>query len=241
MTTAEAIAEELKRFGRTPECSSSWPGLDPETENLIRRNPFAFLVAVAFDRGMPWQKAWQIPTEIDRKGFLDPKRLASMSEAELIELLDRLPIRHRWGAAQGAKTLSDAALLVCEEFDGDAGAIWRTSSPAEVEKTLQEIHGLGAGIASMATRILYDEFDCFRGQERQIDVKPDSLLLRVFQRTGLIEKESPKQARRVAKRLSPEFPGALDRPAWRIGQLWCHPKEPGCASCPLTSECAKRI
>ena len=242
MTTTEGkIGGRLKEFGTTPKCTSSWPELDPETENLVRKNPFAFLVAVAFDRGMPWQKAWQIPKEIDRKGCLDPERLKSMPEAGLIELLDSLPIRHRWGARQGARTLSDAARLVCEQFEGDAGAIWRNSSPAGVEKTLQEIHGLGAGIAAMATRILHDEFNCFKEQERQIDVKPDSLLLRVFRQAGLIEKESAKEAKRVARRLSPGFPGALDRPAWRIGQLWCHASELQCAPCPLTEVCAKRI
>ena len=71
----------------------------------------------------------------------------------------------------------------------------------------------------MATRILHDEFDFSKRQQRQIDVKPDSLLLRVFRRAGLIDDESAQQARRVARRLSPRFPGALDRPAWRIGQL----------------------
>ena len=240
-TTQGKIGRRLKEFGKTPECTSSWPELDPETENLVRENPFAFLVAVAFDRGMPWQKAWQIPTEIHRKGRLDPERLASTSKAKLIKLLDSLPIRHRWGSRQGARTLSDAARLVCEQFEGDASAIWRNSSPAGVEKTLQEIHGLGAGIAAMATRILHDEFNCFKGQEKQIDVKPDSLLLRVFRRAGLIEQESAKEAKRVARRLSPGFPGALDRPAWRIGQIWCHASNPQCAPCPLTEVCPKRI
>ena len=162
MTTAEAIGERLKNFGHTLANSDIRHPLDSDTENLIRTNPFAFLVAVAFDRGMRWQKAWQIPAEIDRKGFLDPELLASMSEAELIELLDGLPIRPRYGATQGARTLSDAARLVCERFDGDAGGIWKSSSPAEVEKTLLEIHGLGAEISSMATRILHDDFGCFK-------------------------------------------------------------------------------
>ena len=215
--------------------------MDSDTERLIRSNPFALLLAVAFDRGMPWQKAWQIPAEIHQKGFLDPKLLASKSEAELIELLKSLPFLPRYGAKQGARTLSDAARLVCERFDGDAGAIWKNAAPAEVEKTLQEIHGIGAGIASMTTRILHEDFGCFRGQERQIDVKPDSLLLRVFRRAGLIDKESEDQARRAARRLNPEFPAALDWPAWRIAQRWCHPKEPKCAPCTLTRVCAKRI
>ncbi len=164
-----------------------------------------------------------------------------MSEDELEDLLNSMPIRPRYGAREGAKTLSDAARLVCEGFNGDAAAIWEGSSPAEVEKTLQRIHGIGAGIASMASRILHDNFGYFKGQERQIDIKPDSLLLRVFRRAGLIDKESEGKAIAVAARLSPEFPGALDRGAWRIGQLWCHPKGPECASCPLTTVCAKQI
>ena len=239
----KSVVERLKEFGQTRTDDSDWRVLDSETESLIRRNPFAFLIAVAFDRGMPWQKAWRIPAEIDRQGRLDPKLLASMGETELIGLLDGLAVRPRYGAKQGARTLSDAARLVWERFGGDADAIWKDASPAEVEKTLQDIHGLGAGIASMAIRILRDDFDCFRGQERQIDVKPDLHLLRVFRRVGLIDDDSANQAIRAARarRLNPEFPGEPDWPAWRIGQLWCHSTEPDCGRCPLTGDCAKRI
>ena len=236
----EAAVERLKEYGES-RGGSDWGALDPETERLVRGNPFAFLLAVAFDRGMVWQKAWRIPVEIDRAGCLDPALLASMSETELIELLDGLPIRPRWGAKQGARTLSDASRLVCERFDGAADDIWNGASPAEAEKTLQEIHGLGAGIASMTTRILRDDFGCFRGQERQIDVKPDVHLVRVFRRVGLVEGDSANEAIRAARRLNPEFPGQLDWPAWRIGQQWCHATEPDCAPCPLTQVCARRI
>ena len=235
-----AVVERLKEFGKNRD-GSDWSVLDSETERLVRSNPFAFLLAVAFDRGMPWQKAWRIPVEIDHAGCLDPAQLASMSETDLVELLDGLAVRPRYGARQGAKTLSDAAHLVCKRFDGDAGAIWNGVSPAETEKTLQEIHGLGTGIASMTTRILHDDFGCFRGQERQIDVKPDVHLVRVFRRAGLVNGDSPNEAIRSARRLNPGFPAELDWPAWWIGQHWCHATEPNCTQCPLTQVCAKRI
>ena len=235
-----AVVERMKEFGRT-RGDSDWSALDRETEALVRSNPFAFLVAVAFDRGMPWEKAWRIATEIDRLGLLDPARLATMSEADLAALLDGLAIRPRYGSKQGARTLSDAARLVAGRFGGDAAAIWKGSSPAEVEKTLQEIRGLGPGIASMATRILRDDFGYFTGQERQIDVKPDVHLVRVFVRSGLSDGDSASEATHAARRLNPEFPGELDWPAWRIGQLWCHPSEPDCGECPLTGACAKRF
>ena len=231
-----AVVKRLKEFGQTRAVFSDWDELDGETRTLIQGNPFAFLIAVAFDRGMRWEKAWRIPAEIKLKGCLDPAQLASKGEPELIGLLEDLAVRPRWGVEQGAKTLSDAARLVWERFGGDAGAIWRDASPGEVEKTLQEIHGIGAGIASMATRILRDDFGCFRGQERQIDVKPDVHLVRVFRRLGIID--SPNEAMRTARRLNPEFPGELDWPAWQIGKHWCHPKEPDCAQCPMTGDCA---
>ena len=229
-TTPRAVVERLREFGQTRD-GSDWDELDRETRTLIRGNPFAFLIAVAFDRGMPWQEAWRIPTEIDRQGCLDPALLASQGETDLIELLEGLAVRPRYGAKQGARTLSDAARLVWERFGGEAGAIWRDASPAEVEKTLQGIHGIGSGIASMTTRILRDDFGCFRGQERQIDVKPDVHLVRVFRRLGIIDDDSSNEAIRAAQRLNPEFPGELDWPAWRIGRRWCHPTEPDCVQC----------
>jgi len=91
---ARAVVERLKTFGRT-RGDSDWSVLDKETETLVRRDPFAFLVAVAFDRGMPWEKGWRIPTEIDQQGLLDPVRLAAMSEADLAVLLDGITVRPR--------------------------------------------------------------------------------------------------------------------------------------------------
>lgn len=235
-----AVVERLKEFGQT-RARLDWGELDVETRRLVEGSPFAFLLAVAFDRNMPWEKAWRIPKELDRQGWLDPALLASKDETELIGLVKGLAVQPRWGAREGARTLSDAARLVWERFGGDAAAIWKGASPAEVEKTLQEIHGIGAGIASMATRILYDDFGCFRGQERQIDVKPDVHLVRVFQRLGIIDDDSENEAIRAARRLNPEFPGELDWPAWRIGRLWCRPRRPDCAQCPLTADCAKQL
>ena len=221
--------------------------LDPETkETLVRKDHFAFLIAVAFDRGMPWEKAWQIPTKIkiDQRGKLDPEELAEMGEDELEALLKRLPITPRYGEKQGAETLSDAARLVAQRFGGDAKAIWRDSSPCVVERTLQEIRGIGPGIASMATRILHQEFGCFsKEQEREIDVKPDVHLKRVFKRTGLSESDSEREVRLAARCLNPEFPGQLNRPAWWIGRNRCHPRPrtPDCDHCRLDEVCAKRF
>ena len=238
MEPRAAVVKELKKLGQDRPKFSDRSELDGETRTLIQGNPFAFLIAVAFGRGMRREKAWRIPTEIDRQGLLDPALLASKSETELRGLLDGLAVRPRYGAKQGARTLSDAAKLVCCEFDGDAGAIWRDASLDAVEKTLQKIHGIGARTASLATRIRCVDFGCSGEQKRQINVNPGDHLVRVFQRLGIIDSANAKEAIGAAQRLNREFPGELDWPAWEIGRRWCHPtKPPDCAHCPLDGDC----
>ena len=189
----------------------------------------------------PCAALWPGSPEVVVAAARGPCVATSLGEPELVGLLEDLAVRPRWGVEEGAKTLSDAARLVWEGFGGDTGAIWRDASTAEVEKTLQEIHGIGTGIASMATRILRDDFGCFRGQERQIDVKPDIHLVRVFQRLGITDTDSENEAILAARRLNREFPGELDWPAWRIGKEWCHPRKPNCAQCWMTDHCPKRL
>ena len=155
----------------------------------VLSDPFAFLVGVAFNRGMPYQKAWEIPLCIKNKNMLNAKKLAAMEKLELQRLLEGLPTKPRYGCKQGSQTLKDAAMLVMDH-GGDTSAIWRNSSPWETERKLLCIHGVGSGIASMAVRILRDNLDMFSGQEYQIDLKPDVQVIRVFKRTGLTETES---------------------------------------------------
>ena len=92
-----AVVKRLKEFGRTRAAFSDWSELDGETRTLIQGDPFAFLIAVAFDRGMRWEQAWRIPAEIKLKGCLDPAQLASKGEPELVGLLEDLAVRPRWG------------------------------------------------------------------------------------------------------------------------------------------------
>ena len=94
-----AVVERLKEFSQT-RAGSDWDELDVETRTLIRGNPFAFLIAVAFDRGMLWQEAWRIPTEINRQGCLDPALLAPRV------MTDAIIGRCFEGLAEGAPSVS---------------------------------------------------------------------------------------------------------------------------------------
>lgn len=243
MTTENSrIVNKLKEY-RDQYYVSGRAELSKDIGDLVYTDPFAFLVGAVFDRGMPWQKAWEIPYHIAQvqKKPLDAATLAAMAESELEHLLKSLPVQPRYGSEQGAKTLWDIAMLVARDFNGDAAAIWRDSSPAEVEKRLQRIRGVGSGIASMITLILHDDWGIFQeGRQRwQLDIKPDVHVKRVFQRTGLIDSNSPDEAKRAAWILNPDFPGELDWPAFTIGRKWCHAKfkKRNCKECHLKGVC----
>ena len=235
-----SVVIELKNY-RNHHYKDDINELPKKIRDEVYTNPFAFLIGAAFDRGMDWKQAWEIPYQIKLLGKLDPSILASMTEKELSLLLESLPRKPRYGIRIGAKTLKDAASLVRDHFGGDTAAIWRDASPTEVKKRLQSIHGVGQGIASMAVRMLHDKWGMFTGQEHQIDIKADVHVIRVFQRTGLTHSKAEEEATSAARRLNPKFPGELDWAAWKIGKNWCFPTKPQCNSCPLTAVCGKHI
>ncbi|MYC15243.1 MAG: hypothetical protein F4Y39_16085 [Gemmatimonadetes bacterium] len=206
----------------------------------VLSDPFAFLIGAAFNNGMCHQQAWKIPLCIKREGLLDAAKLAAMEEQELQRLLESLSIKPRWGYERGVKTLKDAAMLVMAH-GGDASAIWRNSSSQETVRKLQCIYGVGKHIASMIVRILRDNLGMFSEQKHEIDVKSDVHLMRVFKRAGLTETVSDVAAVNAARELHPEFPGALDWPAWNIGRKWCYSDGPNCTQCPLDAVCEKAI
>ncbi len=232
---SKAVVEALKEHGQR-YYQPDRERLPKHVGDLVYTNPFAFLVGAAFDRGLPWKSAWEIPYRIDQRGMLDPFKLASSSEARLKRLLESLPVRPRYGG--GARTLKEAAALVVKH-GGNAAAIWEGVSPTQASRRLRSIHGVGPGIASMAVRLLHDDWGMFKGQEREIDVKPDVHVMRVFKRAGLASSESEGAAVEAAQRLNPDYPAQLDWPAWNIGQEWCRPTAPDCPGCPLTNLCPK--
>jgi endonuclease III len=74
-----------------------------------------------------------------------------------------------------------------------------------------------------------------------MDIKPDTHVIRVFHRLGFISKLDQISALKAARKLNPEYPGALDAPAWYIGKKWCTPSAPQCHNYPLNEVCLKNI
>lgn len=180
---------------------------------------------------------------MERKiGGLDFEKLSHMTANELEAILRQLPKKPRF-PNEAAKTIVSLARLIFEEYGGDATLMWRGKPVSQVLQSLQQVYGVGPGIAHMTIRILIDEeqYQPPTGELRQIDIKPDVHVTRVFYRSGLSPSRDGQSCIEVARRLYPEFPGKLDWPAWEIGRKYCYESEPNCSECPLNDICAKKL
>lgn len=212
-----------------------------DADDFLRENPFAFLMAASIDRGALAEAVWEIPFLLNEKlGHLDPRLLSRMGENQLESVLRQLGKVPRF-PRQSARTIASLTKLVLDQFHGNADSIWVDREPADVVQTLQQIWGVGPGIAHMVVRILVDEFGYDPGPRGlgQIDVKADTHVVRVFYRTGLILNRTEKASVEAARKLYPEFPGLLDWPGWEIGRTWCHERDPECVGCPLFNACSR--
>jgi hypothetical protein len=174
-----AVIREVGR--RAPRFST---GLT-EADDLVYSNPFAFLLACSLDRGARSENIWRIPYFIQRDlGHLDPSRLAAMNSEDARALLERLPTRPRY-LGDAVDTIREVAILVAGTFEGQAERIWIGQPVRRVLATLLAIRGIGPGIAHMTINLLHRyglaEFD--PGDLRDIDVKPDVHVERVFMRS----------------------------------------------------------
>ena len=211
-----------------------------EADEFLRQNPFAFVLAASIDRGALAENIWEVPFLLrNLLGHLDPRRLSHMTNDGLEAVLRSLNKRPRY-PRQAAQTILSLSKLVVDQFAANAASMWENKAPREVVRILQQVWGVGPGIAHMTVRILVDEFRYDPGPKglQQIDVKPDRQLVRVFHRTGLIRERNENASVKVARELHPEFPGLLDWPAWEIGRSWCDENDPACAHCPLGAVCS---
>ncbi len=234
----DAIVKALKEH-RSAHRKSDTEELPQDVADLIDSDPFAFLVGCVFQRGIPWRRAWEIPYHINQHGMLESARLSSATNGEIESLFKILPVGPRY-PNKSVRTLRETAALV-EEFDGNAATIWTGTTPRVVRKRLQRIYGVGPGLAAMVVLLLRDQYGFFRGEEDEIDIKPDVHVVRVLKRSGLIQCENDDLAVCAARQLSPQYPAELDWPTWDIGQRWCHRTNPDCDNCPLSAVCPRHI
>jgi uncharacterized HhH-GPD family protein len=152
-----SIAAALLRFaqsGAPPSEGETELTIDPGADALIRRDPFAFLIGVIFDQGIPFERAWLAPLELTKRlGHLDPVRM--VAEPESVRVAVQTPPKlHRFVENVPAWVVL-AAKKVLEDYAGDAGRIWGDEPTArELQRRLTGFVGVGQKKAAMAVEIL---------------------------------------------------------------------------------------
>lgn len=237
------IREKLLNYDALIETETLLPTVVPEAAPLVANDPYAFMVAACLDRGTKAEIIWTIPFYLKSElGHLDPRRIYKMSLEDLAKLFARLPQRPRY-VNDSPKTLSDLTRIVVEEYQGDASKIWTGKRAPEISRTLLSIHGVGIGIANMTVLLIeknfhlhFNDFD-----HTKMDIKPDVHTVRVLYRLGVSEAMDTEAATQAARRLNPDFPGAVDASLWTIGRRFCFSSKPNCMGCPVNEVCEKQI
>lgn len=239
----EDIRQALFDCSQNFESAVLLPTVIPEAAPLVTSDPYAFSLATCLDRGTKADIIWTIPYDIQQcLGHLDPHRIYQMSLDELADLFAHLPRRPRY-INDAPRTLKELTRIVVEECGGDASNIWKGKRASEVKRTFMSIHGVGSGIASMAVLLIEAAFSIrFDDLDRKnMDIKPDVHTTRVLYRLGVSQAMTEQSAVEAARRLNPEYPGAVDGPLWNIGRTWCHALAPKCSLCCMEPVCAKRF
>jgi uncharacterized HhH-GPD family protein len=213
-----------------------------EAEKLIWTDPLAFVLAVLYDQGIKAERAWEIPYLLKIKlGYLDVKSIAETDEVFLINLFNQPPKLHRFPKTMAKRTI-DACKLIIRKYNGQPEKIWNDNPrSSDLQSRFEEFNGIGQKKASMATNILVRDFNIAVKDKSGIDVSYDIHIRRVFLRTGLVEKDDVETIVTKARALNPEYPGVLDLGSWIIGRDYCHPTNPDCTRCPISSNCPKLI
>jgi len=208
--------------------------------NDIENTPHAFVLACLMDRQIKAERAWSIPSQIQRIiGSFEIDDLIKVSAGEYKSIFTQYSL-HRFNDTM-ADVFCAGVHGISERFDGDASQIWSNNpSSAKVVYEFLLFNGSGPKIATMAANILARDFKIPFSDYYSIDISPDVHIMRVMQRTGLVSPEADKNAVIYkARELNPEFPGIVDFSCWEIGREWCRPKSPNCQACIIRSECKK--
>jgi len=213
----------------------------PEANALIMGNPFAFLLAVIFDQGIPAERAWRAPYDLMRRlGHLDPACMLADPEG-VRAAVAQPPVLHRFRERMPDWLVAAARILV-HEYGGEAARIWNDHPTArQLQQRLDRFPGIGQKKAAMAVEILDRDLGVSIRELEGSDIAYDVHVRRVFLRTGLAEYDDLDHMVDVARRAYPERPGAIDMPAWLIGRQWCHAGFPDCPACVLRDVCPQDI
>jgi uncharacterized HhH-GPD family protein len=222
--------------------------MDERVQQFTDENSNAWLFGVIFDQQVEAELAWGAPYKLkQRLGTFSMRSISRMPLSKIQRAMKgKSPEKalHRY-VHKMAVWLKDAARKLVEEYGGQAENIWSDCRTAgEVIARLSEFKGISQKKAHMAAATIAS-WERFDGLDA-INVAVDVHVKRVWRRLRLVSTGATAEILRTARRLHPQYPGALDAPTWQIGRRWCHAGRPDCSGtdagdpCPLAKLCPSR-
>jgi len=137
---------------------------DEAADQVLTENPFALLVGMMLDQQYPMEHAFRGPAKVlERFGSLDPAKIAAADPVEFAALCAVPPAVHRFPGSMAAR-LQALAVLIVEEYDGDAARLWREASDGkELFRRMTGLPGFGKQKAQIFVALL----------AKQVGVRPE--------------------------------------------------------------------
>ena len=133
---------------------------DADADRLLNTDPLALLLGMLLDQQIPMEWAFMGPYRLtDRLDApLDAATIAAMDPDEFAELVRAKPALHRFPGSMATRMQALCQHLV-DEYDGDAGAVWRGVRRGDVLlERLVALPGYGEEKARIFIAILAKRF-----------------------------------------------------------------------------------
>jgi uncharacterized HhH-GPD family protein len=129
-----------------------------DADALIAQEPFALLIGFALDQQVPVQTAFSGPLKLrQRLGTLDPGAIAATDPARLEAAFREKPAIHRFPGNM-ARRVQDLAVVVVDDYGGDASRVWDTTDGAELRKRISSLPGFGEMKVKALGAVLWKRF-----------------------------------------------------------------------------------
>ena len=128
---------------------------DPAADELLVTDPLALVIGMLLDQQVPMEWAFRGPSTLrDRLGRLDCAAIAAMPVDDLEAVFKEKPALHRYPGSMAKRTHALCEHVV-EEYDGDAGKIWKgTKDPQVLFDRIRALPGYGDEKAKIFLAIL---------------------------------------------------------------------------------------
>ena len=130
-----------------------------EADELLAADPLALLVGFVLDQQVTVPTAFFGPLKLkQRLGTLDAAAIAATDPERLVEVFREKPAIHRFPGNM-AKRVQELCAVVAEEYDGDAGRVWRDAADtADLKRRIEALPGFGEMKVKALASVLAQRF-----------------------------------------------------------------------------------